>query len=48
MRCDLYERLRLVLDDLPDASALVNELMAEDDPNDPHLERHQDHGGQPA
>lgn len=35
VRSDLYEGLRLAFDDLPDAPALVNELMAEDDANDP-------------
>ncbi len=46
VRSDLYERLRGVFDDLPDASVLINELMAEDDAHDPYLEMYQNSGGQ--
>lgn len=38
---DMYERLRGLFDDMPDASALVNEVMAEDDAEDPLLESYQ-------
>ena len=39
MRAEAYDRLVGVADS--DAAAIVNELMAEDDANDPHLESYQ-------
>ena len=46
VRKDLYDRLRALLDeDLPDAAALVNEVMAEDDHDDPLLESYQKYRG---
>lgn len=42
VRAEVYERLiRLLSDDLPDTAALMNEVMAEDDANDPYLESYQ-------
>jgi hypothetical protein len=42
VRAEVYERLKALLnDDLPDAAALINEVMAEDDANDPYLESYQ-------
>ena len=42
VRADIYERLRSLLDeDMPDISCLMNEVMAEDDANDPLLESYQ-------
>ena len=42
VRADLYERLRMLLDDeLPDVSALVEEAMREYDRDDPSLESYQ-------
>ena len=39
---EVYERFRSLLDeDVPDAAALVNEVMAEDDAGDPLLEGYQ-------
>jgi hypothetical protein len=44
VRAELYERLKALLsDDLPDAAALINEVMAADDANDPYLESYQDY-----
>ncbi len=38
----VYERLKaLIADGLPDTGALMNEVMAEDDANDPYLESYQ-------
>jgi hypothetical protein len=39
VRADLYDRLQSLLAD--DAAALVNEVMADDDANDPLLESYQ-------
>jgi hypothetical protein len=42
VRAEVYERLKALLhDDLQDAAALMNEVMAEDDANDPYLESYQ-------
>ena len=42
LRAEVYERLKaLLVDDLPDAAPLVNELMREDDLLDPYLESYQ-------
>jgi hypothetical protein len=39
---EMYERLKFLLrEDMPDAAALMNEVMAEDDANDPYLESYQ-------
>lgn len=50
VRRDAYERLKalLVLDDFDreEGAAYVNEIMAEDDINDPHLESYQHYGKQ--
>ncbi len=44
VRAEVYERLKALLDeDLPDTAALMNEVMAEDDANDPYLESYQDY-----
>jgi hypothetical protein len=51
LRLDEYERLKtlLALDDYDpdDAAAYVNEVMAEDDANDPLLESYQKYGKTP-
>jgi hypothetical protein len=45
VRAELYDRLKALLaDDLPDNAALMNEVMAEDDANDPYLESYQHYG----
>jgi hypothetical protein len=41
VRKELFERWRRVFDDEPDAALLVNEMMAEDDADDPLLESYQ-------
>jgi hypothetical protein len=42
VRSEVYARMKALLDDeLPDAGALMNEVMAEDDANDPYLESYQ-------
>jgi len=42
---EIYARMRALLDDdLPDAGALVNEVMAKDDAKDPYLEGYQRYG----
>ena len=42
VRGEVYERLqRLLSDQLPDTAALMNEVMAEDDMQDPYLEGYQ-------
>jgi hypothetical protein len=42
LRAAVYERLENLLSDgLPDSGALMNEVMAEDDANDPYLESYQ-------
>jgi hypothetical protein len=42
VRSEVYERLMLLLsDDMPDTSALINEVMADDDAHDPYLEHYQ-------
>ena len=42
VRAEVYERLKpLLSDDMPDTAALMNEVMAEDDANDPYLESYQ-------
>ena len=42
VRAAVYERLKALLaDDQPDAASLMNEVMAEDDANDPYLESYQ-------
>src|SRR5436309_1053567 len=42
IRSDVYERLRgLLEDDLLDAASLMNQVMVEDDANDPYLESYQ-------
>ena len=42
IRAELYDRLKsLLADDLPDTSALMNEVMADDDAKDPYLESYQ-------
>lgn len=43
VRADVYERLKAFLDELPDGGPLINEVMAEDDANDPLLESYQRH-----
>jgi hypothetical protein len=50
VRKDVYERLKPLLAaddyDLDEGAALVNEVMAEDDANDPLLESYQHYGKQ--
>ena len=42
IRSEVYERLKLLLsDDMPDTAALINEVMADDDANDPYLDGYQ-------
>ena len=42
VKAAVYERLRTLLDDdMPEVSAHVNEVMAEDDAGDPFLEEYQ-------
>jgi PHD/YefM family antitoxin component YafN of YafNO toxin-antitoxin module len=42
VRADVYERLKTLLtDDLPETAVLINEVMAEDDKNDPYLDSYQ-------
>lgn len=42
VRAEVYKRLEALLqDDLPDAATLINEVMADDDANDPYLESYQ-------
>jgi hypothetical protein len=42
VRSEVYERLKMILsNDLPDTAVLMNEVMAEDDANDPYLESYQ-------
>ena len=41
VRKEIYDRWRRVFDDSPDAALLVNEMMAEDDADDPLLEGYQ-------
>jgi hypothetical protein len=49
VRAEVYERLRALLDhEMPDVSALINEVMAEDDANDPLLEGYQHYRRGPA
>ena len=49
VRSDVYERFRAVLEgDLPDAAALVNEVMADDDLGDPLLEGYQSYRKEPS
>jgi hypothetical protein len=43
VRSEVYDRLRALLaEDLPDAAPLMNEVMADDDANDPYLESYQE------
>jgi hypothetical protein len=39
----VYARLKGLLDDLPETGMLMNEVMADDDANDPYLESYQDY-----
>src|SRR2546423_347771 len=42
VRAEVFEGMKALLDDgLPDAGALMNEVMAADDANDPYLESYQ-------
>lgn len=42
VRAEVYERLKnLLVDDLPDVAHLMNEVMAQDDANDPYLASYQ-------
>ncbi len=43
VHAEVYERLRALVEDLPDAAALMNEVMAEDDAHDPYLESYQNY-----
>lgn len=49
VRAEVYDRLKALLaDDLPDTAALMNEVMAEDDANDPYLESYQHYARKPS
>jgi hypothetical protein len=46
---EVYERLKALLGaDMPDSAALMNEVMADDDANDPYLESYQHYQEQPV
>jgi hypothetical protein len=47
VRKEVYDKLRGILDDLPETGALMNEVMAADDTNDPHLESYQRYRKEP-
>lgn len=45
VRMEVYQRMQeLEEDEMPNVGALINEVMAEDDANDPYLDGYQRHG----
>jgi hypothetical protein len=46
VRAEAFRRLRALLEeDMPDIAPLINEVMAEDDADDPYLEAYQQYRG---
>jgi hypothetical protein len=47
VRKEVYDKLRSILEDLPETGALMNEVMAADDANDPYLASYQRYRKEP-